>query len=177
MLKMLFASNSFCDNDKYSLVLSMSSIFSKLPENIKDAVPGEIIGSKLMENKNNAAEIRRLYLQDLYRFFMLYPQKNSFDNIFSRHSKFLGEEPFARYMPDELRTLVKFLVKRGDNALPLMLSVFDINNDADCMLLAYIYMKRGDNIKAYTYYYKVYQKEELTLKLLMNLLDRFWKLK
>lgn len=122
MLKMLFASNSFCDNDKYSLVLSMSSIFSKLPENIKDAVPGEIIGSKLMENKNNAAEIRRLYLQDLYRFFMLYPQKNSFDNIFSRHSKFLGEEPFARYMPDELRTLVKFLVKRGDNALPLMLS-------------------------------------------------------
>ena len=88
---------------------------------------------------------------------MLYPQKDSFDNIFSRHSKFLGEEPFARYMPDELRTLVKFLVKRGDNALPLMLSVFDINNDADCMLLAYIYMKRGDNIKAYTYYYKVYQ--------------------
>lgn len=166
LLKMLFASNSFCDNDKYSLVLSMSSIFSKLPENIKDAVPGEIIGSKLMENKNNAAEIRRLYLQDLYRFFMLYPQKNSFDNVFSRHSKFLGEEPFAWYMPDELRTLVKFLVKRGDNALPLMLSFFDINNDADCMLLAYIYMKRGDNIKAYTYYYKVYQKEAANIKAL-----------
>lgn len=166
LLKMLFASNSFCDNDKYSLVLSMSSIFSKLPQNIKDAVPEEIIGSKHLANKNNVAEIRRLYLQDLYRFFMLYPQKNSFDNIFSRHSKFLGEEPFAWYMPDELRTLVKFLVKRGDNALPLMLSVFDINNDADCMLLAYIYMKRGDNIKAYTYYYKVYQKEATNIKAL-----------
>ena len=47
-----------------------------------------------------------------------------------------------------------------------MLSVFDINNDADCMLLAYIYMKRGDNIKAYTYYYKVYQKEAANIKAL-----------
>lgn len=156
LLKLLLSSNSFCDSDKYSLILGMSSIFAKLPDNMKESVPPELVGSAAMGRKLSSADIRRLYLQDLYRFYKVFPQNIGLDDIFKRYPLILGEEPFRTLMPQEVRTLVRFLVKRGENALPLMLSVFDEGNENDEMLLAYIYMKRNDYGKAYKYYYNVY---------------------
>lgn len=166
LLKMMFASNSFCDSDKYSLVLSMMSIFSKLPANIKEAVPAEMANATFDGTSRTAADIRRSYLQDLYRFFKVYPQRGFIDDFFARYPIILGERPFLSKLPNETRSMVKYLVKRKENALPLMLTIYDDSNMSDKMLLAYIYMKKGDFAKALSYYRSVYDADNTNIKAL-----------
>lgn len=166
LLKMMFASNSFCDSDKYSLVLSMMSIFAKLPANIKEAVPAEMANSTFDGTNRTAADIRRSYLQDLYRFFKVYPQRGFIDDFFARYPIILGERPFLSKLPNETRSMVKYLVKRKENALPLMLTIYDDSSISDKMLLAYIYIKKGDFAKALFYYRSVYDADNTNIKAL-----------
>ena len=63
----------FCDSDKYSFTLAMSSIVDRLPDNLKEMMGNaEALGPVMEEQqRQDAAYIRRMYLQDLYRFYTL----------------------------------------------------------------------------------------------------------
>ena len=74
----------FCDSDKYSFALAMSTIIDKLPESIRKMLGN---GNGLMPidesiDVGSPAYIRRMYLQDLFRFFKLFPQRNSLRDPF-----------------------------------------------------------------------------------------------
>lgn len=64
----------FCESDKYSFVVSMHKVIATIPENMKEmlrhgqAELGIVGGGNLMRNE---AYIRRIFLQDVYRFFKL----------------------------------------------------------------------------------------------------------
>lgn len=78
----------FCDSDKYSLCFAMVDIIDRLPANIKEMLGStEMLGPAISdERKNSSAYIRRMYLQDLYRFFKLYPRRQELcDPFTSRH--------------------------------------------------------------------------------------------
>lgn len=80
----LFEHSSFCNSDKYSLSLAMTMILKQIPDEIKQAINAngiEIQGYMEMD-KQNPAYIRRMYLQDLYRFFFLSPLNKVFVNPF-----------------------------------------------------------------------------------------------
>ena len=70
----------FCNSDKYSFVLSISSVINHLPQEIQKLMASdnevEIVSKSL--HTNSPMFIRLFYLQDLYRFFQLHPQKKDF---------------------------------------------------------------------------------------------------
>lgn len=69
----------FCNSDKYSFILSFSSVVERLPEEIRKVMDSEVDYEMLKQTAgtNRPVFIRLLYLQDLYRFFQLHPQKKA----------------------------------------------------------------------------------------------------
>lgn len=80
----LLSHGPFCDSDKYSFVLAMSQIVTRLPENIR-----EMMGNSSVFEIQNADQdttsptyIRRMYLQNIYRFFKLFSNKQLLNSPF-----------------------------------------------------------------------------------------------
>ena len=67
----------FCDSDKYSFSFAITSVIDHLPKNVKEMLgSAEALGPVMHENEmQTPAYIRRMYLQDLYRFFRLFPRR------------------------------------------------------------------------------------------------------
>ena len=85
---------AFCDSDKYSFVLAFDQVVSRLPQSMLEliekgeAVPTPVGGEVDPEEQRKPAFIRRIYLQDLYRFFKLYPMRSEFRNPFGEAADF-----------------------------------------------------------------------------------------
>ena len=74
----------FCDSDRYSFALALGQVIDKMPKNLVDMISnGEAqFAIPTDEPVQSAAFIRRMYLQDLYRFYRLYMHKNDFYSPF-----------------------------------------------------------------------------------------------
>ena len=74
----------FCNSDKYSFVFAFQQVVNQIPQNMRGMLErGEATMNELAsEELESAAYIRRTYLQDLYRFFRLFPQRTAFVNPF-----------------------------------------------------------------------------------------------
>ena len=83
-LQQLLKTGPFCNSDKYSFVLGFSQVLERLPQSMRDMMErGEATMGELPEEEiQSAAYIRRMYLQDLYRFFRLFPHAAQFDHPF-----------------------------------------------------------------------------------------------
>lgn len=118
-MQLLLESGPFCDSDKYSFALALSSIIDKIPQNMREMLDNqEAFGTTVsMEEKSNPAYIRRMYLQDLYRFYRIYQNKNDFHNPFDtsamENSAFFVMSPYFRESPlkDRMMEVGKFLYK------------------------------------------------------------------
>lgn len=77
-IKQMVGRGPFCDSDKYSFVFAIASIFDRLPADAQEMLKGG--NASLPENMtaetDSPAYMRRMYLQDLYRFFKLFPNHN-----------------------------------------------------------------------------------------------------
>lgn len=117
MIKTILDSGSFCDSDKYSFVLATASIYDRLPANILEALNAgqgsmEIYGDHEID-MTDPTYIRRMYLQDLYRFFTLSDFRRLFENPFDhQHFLFLLHPIFHHKMGYEARRIQKFLLKQ-----------------------------------------------------------------
>lgn len=92
-LEHILSNGLFCDSDKYSFALAMSSVFDKLPSNVREMINrGDFpMGRAEDGNFKSPAYIRRQALQDLYRFFRLYDKHDQIYNPFSeKNFLFLG---------------------------------------------------------------------------------------
>ena len=139
---------AFCDSDKYSFVLAFEQVLAHMPESMLkmveegEAVPMPIGGEVATEEQNSAAFIRRMYLQNLFRFFRLYSVRREFHNPFADIEKYLffAKAPFTS---DEMSTrryeVVSFLIKRQryNDANDVLES--NVNYDYQyCMLSAHV---------------------------------------
>ena len=117
MVKTILKSGSFCDSDKYSFVLGTASVFRNLPPNIKEMLDsGNVammgMGEEMLDT-HDPSYIRRMYLQDLYRFFSLCDAHNIFENPFeSQLFLFMANDVFRNRMGAEARRVQKFLLKQ-----------------------------------------------------------------
>ena len=110
----------FCNSDKYSFMLAFDSVLNQIPENVREMLNrGEAeMFQKVEENEmTTPTYIRRIYLQDLFRFFRLFSQRTCFrnyfdgdesDGLFFSYSLFLFTE-----LQDYLNDVIMFLIKRG----------------------------------------------------------------
>ena len=84
-MNILLEHGPFCDSDKYSFALAASSILNQIPSQMRELLNSqELLGPTVnKEEHHKPAYIRRMYLQNLYRFYRLYKDKNHFHNPFS----------------------------------------------------------------------------------------------
>ena len=83
---------AFCDSDKYSFVCAFDQVLSRLPANMiqmvdnGEASPLPIGGEISAEEQRSPTFIRRIYLQNIYRFYKLFPARIDFKNPFDNKS-------------------------------------------------------------------------------------------
>ena len=90
-LRRMLDNSPFCDSDKYSFALGFQMAISKLPESLMqmlDRGEAKLAGVEEMaqEELQSAAFLRRSYLQSLYRFFRVFPQRSEFFNPFEQRA-------------------------------------------------------------------------------------------
>lgn len=148
-LKRILDYGPFCNSDKYSFVLAFETVLNQIPQNVREMLnrgEAEMVQKMDDAEMNTPAYIRRIYLQDLFRFFRLNPVRNEFRNIFGEYSRkclFIkyplleGTDHQAYY-----KEIATFLIKRNrkDDAERLMRSYYDDQyKDYDYhMLMAYL---------------------------------------
>lgn len=101
----LLRHSSFCDSDAYSFALGFHQALGHLPKNVLELLErGELslIGEQMAgEDMKQPAFLRRKYLQDVYRFFRLFPSRSVFRNPFDATSNrlFFFKEQLFRETP------------------------------------------------------------------------------
>lgn len=108
-MNMILNRSSFCESDKYSFTLAVATILDRMPPNLREMMTSaQATGIDVPEEEvHQPAFIRRLYLQDLYRFFNLHPQRGDLQNPFDMKGRgyffanqlFMGTE-LDRRRPD-----------------------------------------------------------------------------
>ena len=106
----------FCHSDKYSFILAFNQLLNHVPKNLWEMLErGEASVSELTpEESNSAAYIRRTYLQDLYRFFRIYPYRKEFTSPFEPFRYlFLAKTVFSRtHVEAYFNDMAAFLIKQ-----------------------------------------------------------------
>ena len=127
LLENMQRNSPFCESDKYSFCYAMSlSLKSFVPAPLKDFLKeGLLFGDEfapLHSNIKKAAFVRRMYLQDLFRFFRLAPFRGAFLSPFDEgvinnvHPFFLINEIFCKEsMSSEILNVMRFLMKKKDD--------------------------------------------------------------
>ena len=109
----------FCNSDKYSFLLAFGQVMNQIPQNLREMLErGEAsVGEVLKEESRSAAFIRRTYLQDLYRFYRIYPYRSEFFNPFDHERQDYLFFAFPMYSKTHLEPyfneIAAFLMKRN----------------------------------------------------------------
>ena len=115
-LQSLMHAGPFCHSDKYSFILAFNQVLNHIPKNLWEMMErGEAgVTEVLKEESRSTAYIRRIYLQDLYRFFRLYPYRSEFCNPFENFRYlFLSKQVFSRtHVEASFNDLAAFLIKQ-----------------------------------------------------------------
>ena len=100
----------FCESDKYSFIIAMSSVLQQLPENVRKMMESGDMGPIGMRGEDadlsDPAFIRLQYLQDLYRFMRLNNIGKMLQNPFNNLNEIL--EGFIRYASQQEKEAKKY---------------------------------------------------------------------
>lgn len=121
-LHQIVTKGAFCDSDRYSFVIAFNQVLDHIPAQMLrmieqgEAVPLAAAGEWSDEEMRSATYVRRSYLQDLFRFFRLHPQRSLFANPFDeKHPAcFFTANPIFNGTPlcHRCTDVAAFLIKR-----------------------------------------------------------------
>lgn len=165
VLRNIAENGPFCDSDKYSFTLAISTIINQLPDNIKEMMGNaDVLGPTIpQETMTTPTYIRRMYLQDLYRFFKLFTLRNELRNPLANHGYlFLHDHRFDKMSITSFRSeLARFYHQRHDGVSlkTLVRYLSDEQKDADYFrgLCAYYY--QNDYPQAVRYFEKIVNEQ------------------
>ena len=145
-LQIITQVGAFCDSDKYSFVLAFEQVMKQFPPKmLKMVEDGEAsplpLGGKIdLEEQRQPAFIRRMYLQNLYRFFRLYPMRSEFvspfddraNYLFFANSLFSGSQLY-----EKMTEVAAFLMKhrRNDDTLSVLANCDNTTGNFDYQML------------------------------------------
>jgi len=106
--KVLTRTDFLCDSDKYSFCLNLAQV----PEQYRDQMSANMGADseafqEMMQMEQNgsrrlkAETLTNLYIQDLYRFYRLFPSKQDFEDVFSLPLDFYANPLTADYFTSE----------------------------------------------------------------------------
>ncbi len=157
-LETLMTKGPFCDSDKYSFALAMSTVIDRIPENMKsmlndEASFGPIASDDLL---STSSSVRLMYLQDLYRFFKLCDQRIGFYNPFGgaahQNALFLTYDILSQHIEEkEIIRLGNFLLKRGhyDTLEKLLQRISSFRSPQSNILRGHIHLHQENYEEAY----------------------------
>ncbi len=140
----------FCDSDKYSFTLAISSLMSRLPDSLREMFNSrEALGATLsQQERNSPTYIRRTILQDMYRFFRLHPQREQLVNPFdSENFMFVTDEIFeGTDMASILPEICFFALKHHNGeALAVLVNKYCDETDPKSLYINGVYSLKFDN--------------------------------
>ncbi|MDR2621663.1 MAG: tetratricopeptide repeat protein [Dysgonamonadaceae bacterium] len=105
--KLLFGSSLLCNSDKYSFYFSIAQMsetyrkmimgqFSAETSAIKEMMKEELPGSE----SKKIHPVARQYIQDLYRFYKLFPRRQNVEDIFTMKPEFYQVPSIAGFISD-----------------------------------------------------------------------------
>lgn len=160
----------FCNSDKYSYALAMATLYQNIPDEIKQIMNSEP-PTQMMPSPERPTKpfIRRMYLQDLYRFYKLNASSKYMDDPFKEQNGLLRGFFFDDYflyceeMKQAKQALARFFVKKRPEGeeLSLLFDSYESDNDDDRLLRAGYMLQKGENgnvAKALEIYRDVYTK-------------------
>lgn len=118
-LRSILRSSPFCNSDKYSFALAFAQVINRIPQNIIEVVEqsGSAFNDFAVEEMVKPAFLRRMFLQDLYRFFRLFKDREAFRNIFDAENKdylILSKSTFRQtHVEAYFNDVTAFLLKKG----------------------------------------------------------------
>lgn len=159
-LEHIYRNGPFCDSDKYSFTFGLSSVISALPDKVREMLSSGEVGPLGTLPQGSEREItpdylRRMYVQDLYRFYNLSPQLK-LESIFSNDVFFAPFQVSA--MRSQLIDFGKFLMRRGYTHLMERVEYICRNMEKDedkgeyDLLMATYYKSKGDYHRALMHY-------------------------
>ena len=130
-LQVITQIGAFCDSDKYSFVLAFEQVLGHFPPKmLKMIEDGEAsplpLGGKIeIEEQRRPAFMRRMYLQNLYRFYRLFPMRHEFPIPFDLRDRYLffANPLFAdSRLQEKMTEVAAFLIKhhRDGEALSVL---------------------------------------------------------
>ena len=145
-LKKMLKDGPFCDSDKYSFTIAFEQTVSKLPPSLLEMMNrGEamLVGCDFeKDNIDIVAYSRRSYLQNIYRFFKVYPLRSEFVNLLTEDGTprfYFFANPLFHGTALESRFIevVSFLMKHGayDAAKATLQNCSETVRDAQFFLL------------------------------------------
>ena len=148
----VFAIPTLCSSDKYSFLFALKSVLPTLPEDIRKAMAGGEMAIVGMGNVDSAitdqsAYVRRMYLQDLYRFFKLSPQVKM-PNVFVETSWMQGLADKSM-LKGRCVELAKFLLRHDKLAVASQIAANGEDSEERSLVLATIVEKRGGDPSEY----------------------------
>lgn len=165
MIKNILGSGLFCESDKYSFVLGTSKVYQNLPANLKEMLNSGNVAMMGMGEQNidtqDPSYIRRMYLQDLYRFFSLCDAHKIFESPFeSWQFLFMANDVFQNQLGEEARHIQKFLLKRKmySSLSYLFYSYKDPDNIEDMRMEASLKMRSRKYMEAQAIYARLYEQ-------------------
>lgn len=117
-LQVMMEKGPFCNSDKYSFALAFQQVLDRIPQNMREMLDrGEAsINEMAAEELESTAYVRRIYLQDLYRFFRLFPQRAEFVNPFDTDNArylFFADPVFTKtHLEPSFNEVAAFLLKQ-----------------------------------------------------------------
>jgi tetratricopeptide (TPR) repeat protein len=165
-LQLLLKHGPFCDSDKYSFALSMATVVMNMPDNIKEMLDSEdALGPTVnVEDASKPAYLRRMYLQDLFRFFRLYQSKQDFSNPFvyegSKGLFFCNPLIRKSLLGFRVVDVLKFLMNHHilNKSINHIINLYDLEESKDIEYIkisALVKIKEGMYKKAYEQFSKV----------------------
>jgi len=141
-LEIITRVGAFCDSDKYSFVLAYEQVLERIPESMMklidegEATPIPVGGEISKAEQSEPAFIRRMYLQNLYRFYRLFPMREVFRNPFRKKVKpdyliFANNLFNHTDLQKNYMQVVNFLMKRKlyDETLLVMSNADEMDHD------------------------------------------------
>ena len=180
-LKGILDYGPFCNSDKYSFILAFGTVLNQIPDNVREMLnrgEAEMVQKITKEEIETPAYIRRIYLQDLYRFFRLFFQRHEFRNFFDEEDPaclFFDNSIFtSSALQDQFYDVITFLIKRNqeDSAVDLLYDMKEKYDTHDFHML-YGYL----NVRAEEHYKRALELEPKSERALWGLAKLYFKFK
>ena len=163
-LNTLMERSNFCESDRYSFAFALEQVISQLPSDIKEVMGSDVALGPLAESddREDAISIRRTYLQDLYRFFRLYPTAKDFINPFEDNGKsdFVADTFFFTYKSfmgtglDDVKLRLALHLYKHKQMMELaeLLTTFQSDDPRYAILMGYTNIDMGKTEFAYQFF-------------------------